>query len=154
MNFGPQTKTRSARQSPREAARRRNSECSRPTALTGRRRGAATNAPRRRPITVRCTAVGLLPLLREQFRLLQLILHLELRRRAASRRALPCPSSLIYNLKTAKVTYLAFFCDIRRPITYWPRERVLNGYERCSCSCCCYQIFNSLNLFHFSTDRN
>ena len=33
--------------------------------VTGRRRGAATNAPRRRPITARCTAVGLLPLLRE-----------------------------------------------------------------------------------------
>jgi len=59
----------------REAARRRDSECSRPTAVTGRRRGAATNDPRRRPITARCTAVGLLPLLREKFRLLQLILH-------------------------------------------------------------------------------
>ena len=33
--------------------------------VTGRRRGAATNAPRRRPITARCTALGLLPLLRE-----------------------------------------------------------------------------------------
>jgi len=35
----------------RQAARGRNSECSRPTAVsvTGRRRGAATNAPRRRP---------------------------------------------------------------------------------------------------------
>ena len=33
--------------------------------VTGRRRGGATNAPRRRPITARCTAVGLLPLLRE-----------------------------------------------------------------------------------------
>ena len=32
---------------------------------TGRRRGAATNAPHRRPITVRCTAVGLLPLMPE-----------------------------------------------------------------------------------------
>ena len=53
----------------------------------------ATNAPPRRPITVRCTAVGLLPLLREEFRLLKLIFHTELRRRAASRRALPCSSS-------------------------------------------------------------
>ena len=53
----------------------------------------ATNAPRRRPITARCTTVGLLPLLREEFRLLKLILHSELRRRAALRRALPCPSS-------------------------------------------------------------
>jgi len=35
-------------------------------------------------------------LLREEFRLLKLILHAELRRRAASRRALPCPSSFIY----------------------------------------------------------
>ena len=53
----------------------------------------ATNAPRRRPITPRCTAIGLLPSLREEVRLLKLILHSELRRRAASRRALPCPSS-------------------------------------------------------------
>jgi len=40
----------------------------------------------------RC-AVGLLPLPRVEFRQLKLILHSELRRRAASRRALPCPSS-------------------------------------------------------------
>ena len=53
----------------------------------------ATNAPRRRPITARCTAVGLLPLLREEFRLLELILHSELRRRAASRRL--CPAHLV-----------------------------------------------------------
>ena len=53
------------------------------------------SAPRRRPITASCTAVGLLPLLREEFRLFKLILHSELRRRAASRRALPCPSSHI-----------------------------------------------------------
>ena len=44
------------------------------------------------PARHRCT-VGLLPLLREEYRLLKLILHSELRRRAASRRALPCPSS-------------------------------------------------------------
>ena len=73
----------------REAARRRNSECkinfnsrnssrsngSRPTgvqrAVIGRRRGALVAVPRCRPVTV----VGLL--------------HSELRRRAASRRALP-----------------------------------------------------------------
>ena len=54
------------------------------------------SAPRRHPITARCTAVGLLPLLREEFRLFKLILHSELRRRAASRRALPCPSSCRY----------------------------------------------------------
>ena len=54
------------------------------------------SAPRRRPITARCTAVGLLPLLREEFRLFKLILHSELRRRAASRRALPCPSSFFF----------------------------------------------------------
>jgi len=35
-------------------------------------------------------------LLREEFRLLKLILHSELRRRAASRRALPCPSSCLW----------------------------------------------------------
>jgi len=34
-------------------------------------------------------------LLREEFRLLKLILQSELRRRAASRRALPCPSSFL-----------------------------------------------------------
>jgi len=64
------------------------------------------SAPRRRPITVRCTAVCLLPLLREEFRLLKLILHPELRRRAASRRALPCPSSIIikYSFSSASVT--------------------------------------------------
>ena len=45
------------------------------------------------PANYRC-AVGLLPLLQEEFRLLKLILHSELRRRAASRRALHCPSSL------------------------------------------------------------
>jgi len=44
------------------------------------------------PANHRC-AVGLLPLLREQLRLLKFILHSELRRPAASRRALPCPSS-------------------------------------------------------------
>ena len=54
------------------------------------------SAPRLRPITARCTAVGLLPLLRQEFRLLKLILHSELRRRAASRRALPCPSSIVF----------------------------------------------------------
>jgi len=46
------------------------------------------------PANHRC-AVGLLLLLREEFRLLKLILHSELRRLAASRRALPCPSSFI-----------------------------------------------------------
>jgi len=34
-------------------------------------------------------------LLREEFGLLKLILHSKLRRRAASRRALPCPSSIV-----------------------------------------------------------
>ena len=37
-----------------------------------------------------------LSLLREEFRQLKLILHSELRRRAASRRALPCPSSFLF----------------------------------------------------------
>ena len=44
------------------------------------------------PANHRC-AVGLMPLLREEFGLHKLILHSELRRRAASRRDLPCPSS-------------------------------------------------------------
>ena len=93
MNFGPHTKLDGQGKAQREAARRRNSECkinfisrnssrsngSRPAAVQraviGRRRGALVAAPRHRPVT----AVGLL--------------HSELRRRAASRRALPCPSS-------------------------------------------------------------
>ena len=48
------------------------------------------------PANHRC-AVCLLPLQREEFRLprgLKLILHSDLRRRAASRLVLPCPSSL------------------------------------------------------------
>ena len=82
----------------------------------------ATNAPRRRPITARCTAVGLLPLPREEFRQLKLILHSELRRRAASRRALPCPSS-------------SFFLsprDLRGPSAdrreTWPHDRKLSEF--------------------------
>jgi len=47
------------------------------------------------PANHRC-AVCLLPLLREEFRQLKLILHSELRRRAVSRRALPCPSSFFF----------------------------------------------------------
>ena len=84
----------------REAARRRNSELSKflswqwqyayCAAVIGWQRGAATNVTRCRPITA---AHGVLPLLLEEFGLLKLILHAKLRRRAASRRALPCPSS-------------------------------------------------------------
>ena len=47
------------------------------------------------PVNHRC-AVGLLPLPRDEFRQLKLILQAELRRRAASRRDLPCPSSFFY----------------------------------------------------------
>ena len=36
-----------------------------------------------------------LPLLREEFGIATLTFHLDLRRRAASRRALPCPSSVM-----------------------------------------------------------
>jgi len=44
----------------------------------------------------------------------------------------------------------------------WTRKRVHNGYKRCSCSCACccsfcrplYQIFDSLRLCRFSTDRS
>ena len=25
---------------------------------------------------------------------------------------------------------------------FWTQERVPNSYEHCSCTCCCYQIFN------------
>ena len=43
--------------------------------------------------------------------------------------------------------------------TFLDRGTDPNGYERSSSfSCyswgCCYQIFNSLKLFHFATDRN
>ena len=61
--------------------------------MIGRQRVTLVAAPRCQPIT----AVGLLPLPREEFRQLRLILHSELRRRAASRRALPCPSSIKFN---------------------------------------------------------
>jgi len=38
---------------------------------------------------------------------------------------------------------------------FWTRERVPNGYDRCSCCWgCCRQIFNVLKLFHFATDLN
>ena len=107
----------------REAARRRNSECkinlscrnssrgngSKPTAQRWLAGSAAlrpmwpsidghinevdeVDDPSTLPAYHRC-AVGLLSLLREESGLLKLILHSELRRRAASRRALPCPSS-------------------------------------------------------------
>jgi len=38
----------------------------------------------------------------------------------------------------------------------WSRKRVPNGYERCPCCSwgCRYQIFDSLKLFHFASDRN
>jgi len=54
---------------------------------------------------------------REEFRLLKLILHSELRRRAASRRALPCPSSLILfrDVKfTLKITALLYNVHVIR----------------------------------------
>ena len=45
-------------------------------------------------------------------------------------------------------------------LCFWTRKRVPNGYQRCCCCCCCcwgsccYQIFEVLKLFCFSTDRN
>jgi len=109
MNFGSQTKLEVQGKARHEAARRRNSECkinlssrnslaamavSRPTAQRLLAAGAAHRSLRRAasqsPFR---SAVGLLPLPREEFRLPKLILHSELRCRAASRRALPCPSS-------------------------------------------------------------
>ena len=108
MNFGPQTKLEVRGKARHEAARLRNSECkinlsSLPTQQwqsVGLQRSG--DWPPARHIG-RCAAlranhrcaVGLLPLPREEFRLLKLILHSELRRRAASRRALPCPSSYL-----------------------------------------------------------
>ena len=53
-------------------------------------------------------AVRLLPLLpREEFRQLKLILHSELRRRAASRRALPCPSSNVTDFFSLRRLFLS-----------------------------------------------
>ena len=91
----------------REAARRRNSECKIDLSCRNSSRGNGSRPKRsgdwltaRRcdqcdtlPANHRC-AVGVLPLLQEEFGLLKLILHSKLWRRAASRRALPCPSSL------------------------------------------------------------
>ena len=54
-------------------------------------------------------AVRLLPLPREEFRQLNLILHSELRRRAASRRALPCPSSYYYFVFEILVYFKSYF---------------------------------------------
>ena len=54
--------------------------------------------------------LGLLPLPREEFRQLKLILHSELRRRAESRRALPCPSSFFLFL------FRHAFSEVPRPI--------------------------------------
>jgi len=46
-------------------------------------------------------------LLLEEFGLLKLILHSKLRRRAASRRALPCPSSLFFLKESHTITLLS-----------------------------------------------
>ena len=130
----------------RVAARCRNSECSRPIAR--RRRSDQCAAP---PANQRC-AVGLLPLVREEFRLLTFILHSELRRRAASRRALPCPSSSIdfagHRYNSTAATRVA--CD------YWyifanMRKRRTTGDH--IFTHCCYKIFvlntskSSINIF-------
>ena len=56
------------------------------------RRSGASDQRAAPPANQRC-AVGLLPLLREELRLLKLILHSELRRRAASHRV--CPAHLV-----------------------------------------------------------
>ena len=47
-----------------------------------------------------------LPLLREEFEIATLTFHSDLRRRAASRRALPCPSSNLSDLLASHVTLL------------------------------------------------
>ena len=73
------------------------------------------------PANHRC-AVGLQPFPREEFRQLKLILHSELRRRAASRRALPYPSSFIFrecttlNFHDATVTILKVYGTVPRPL--------------------------------------
>ena len=67
-------------------------------------------------------AVGLLPLPGKEFRQLKLILHSELRRRAASRRALPCPSSLcmFFNVfyKSEKTCFYVSYSKINVFIIY------------------------------------
>ena len=54
-------------------------------------------------------AAGLLPLPREEFRQFKLILHSELRRRAASRRALPFPSSFSFFCVCKGCNFLHFW---------------------------------------------
>jgi len=96
MNFGPQTKLDGQGKARREAARR-NSECKITLSCRNSSRGNG-NRPKRSgdwlaarrcdqcdtlPANHRC-AVSVLPLLREEYGLLKLILHSKLHRRAAS----------------------------------------------------------------------
>jgi len=85
------------------------------------------------PANHRC-AVGLLPLPRQEFRLLKLILHSELRRRAATRRALPCTSSCLWT----KV-HRTFFMECGRNrcrshffqiLDFWSRSRDIRDQIR------------------------
>jgi len=90
MKFGPQTKIEVQGKARHEAARRRNSECkinlssrnslsvmavSRPTAQRRLAGGAAHWSLRRAASQSPLRCIGLLPLPREEFRLLKLILH-------------------------------------------------------------------------------
>ena len=59
-----------------------------------------------------------LPLLREEFRIPKLTFHSDLRRRAASRRALPCPSS--FDLLWPAGDFICFNC---LTVTFWIRNR-------------------------------
>jgi len=86
--------------------------------VIGWQRGAATNVTRCRPITA---AHGVLPLLREEFALLKLILHSELRGRAASRRALPCPSSFTCDRSLKSATR----AGLGRIIGFGPAQRLI-----------------------------
>ena len=61
---------------------------------------------------------------------------------------------------------ILWYTEAAHNFFFWTRKRVTNGYERCCCCCCCcrsccccrgsccYQIFDSLRLCRFSTDRN
>ena len=63
--------------------------------------GSVSHWSQRRAASQSPLRLALLPLPREECRQLKLILHSELRRRAASRRALPCPSSVNENFRHA-----------------------------------------------------
>jgi len=73
---------------------------------------------------------------------------------------------IVVEIAVLSVVFVAFDLDygycllswIDSYNNFWTWERVSVSYELCSCCCCCwgccYEIFNSLKLFYFVTDRN